>query len=221
MLLLISVTVLAVALAGVVVISPAAMALRHADRVRAPAMTSASAKTRIGDISPTLRRHFAIFRQRLSTGRSTSRLPPSLVNQWNVQIGLRLGVARYGPILALARFFAVTATLDVWVIPGRNGVCVVQPQTGLFEPNSGYSSSCGPVADADAGRMWAAQNYPHGKATLFALVPDGNTTISLTRLHAQVASAAVRHNLFATNRVGLRAYTVRTASGTTVRYPIP
>jgi hypothetical protein len=142
-------------------------------------------------VAPALIAHFRVFRTARAYDLS------------QVEAGLGPAAARslagQGVNVARARFVNIGG--GVWVIPGRDQVCL----------KNGDGGSCGPVltgpAPAEDGGMFFSTGH-----RLIGLAPDGNSTVTLEKVHGREVVRVV-DNVYLGSTVGLRAISLRNASG--------
>lgn len=163
-----------------------------------------------------LMRGFAVIRRASRTGAraatdSAGAFPgemPDRVSQW----GLAVGDAT-----------AITNSLgfDLWVVPGSTGTCFVY--TMRSEPQVVGAGNCAPNAMVLTGGLVSGLYSPDGsEETLIGLVPDGNSSVMVTRTDGSTESVPVSQNVYIVQGAsGLASVTFRDASGRQTTVPTP
>jgi hypothetical protein len=146
-------------------------------------------------VSPRLIAHFTVFRRALAAGVSDA--PAEMVLNPHAVRFLRLNLSG----TQLVR----TGSGPVWVVPGRDGACVISGQaTATNAPQAGQNYTGCDTTDGilQNGLMYRGNRVdgPSVSSILFGLVPDGNTTVTLTlatgaRQHVSVIDNVVRATL--------------------------
>lgn len=144
-----------------------------------------------------LARSFAVFRR---SKRGQPPLPASVIDQITHDAN-----ARYGLDSTKAQYLTV-AGLDVWLVPGAAGVCVVLPAH-----SSMFTTS---LAKALSGGLVIWRMGPGDAQTVIGFVPDTNKTVHMTTGDGEVVDAPVVNNMYtATTTTPFRIWQVRNASG--------
>jgi hypothetical protein len=125
--------------------------------------------------------HFAVFRS--SNGTSGPALPAGPTSALS---GTSRFAVSVGPDIAAATYVSVSPALDLWVVPGSAGACLVG-RVNRTPPNLLVCASSGQVL---AGRLRATLLGPNSTPNAaFGLVP--NSTASVTAVAADGSQASV------------------------------
>jgi hypothetical protein len=173
--------------------------------------------------SPRLANAFGVFRHRqlLRTAQagdgvaSSPGLQPITTRMANRLTAPGGPTAEYGLNPSLTQEVAVNPSLHVWLVPGSEGVCVIQPlQMETGQPVLGaYATGCGSVATASAGGFWGVAGDQGGEQTLVGLAPDGNSTVSVMDAEGSDQRVPVVDNVYVAKGVDLKTVAVRDVAG--------
>jgi hypothetical protein len=180
-------------------------------------------------VARSLRREFRVLRA--PRARTTSIAVPAAERAFLAQDSHGLNVAD-------AVWVAPRGGRGTWVVPGTNGVCLLDAQftqvcqslSGPGSPGSGgFAAIDGPpVAPDQTVTQTGPNSYkvklvggagatPAGTYTVTGLVPDGNSKVELTLHNGETATAQVTDNVYSTQVQSAPAsVTVNNAAGQTV-----
>jgi type II secretory pathway pseudopilin PulG len=100
--------------------------------------------------------------------------------------------SEYGLEPARAAYVAVTPTDHGWVVPGRNGICLVLPSPS----NQIYiGTTCASTTDADAGGLFTVERPSSGPPVAYGLVPNGASVTAINK-DGSSTSVPITSNLF-------------------------
>jgi hypothetical protein len=126
------------------------------------------AQTDARSSSPDVRGEFDVLRRAPRPG---DVLPPAVRRMFEPT------AAREGLNLDAARAAMPGGRGNVWVLPGKDSVCLAIP-----DPVDGFGISCRAAADAAAGQLWVGlvgvPGQQAGDALVAVLVPDGTDTVT-------------------------------------------
>jgi hypothetical protein len=159
-------------------------------------------KLRTQTINPALRRSFAIFRHRptekvrgvveaSASGRPTFEgLVPEMVKTWLSRDASVLGQASAQNVEVIA-----ADGTQVAVLPGTQGACMgawlVLPGGG-----GGYGAGCGATSSVASRGISFSVHSAAGTSRMVGIVPDGNSSVSVTFASGQTDSVPVVSNVF-------------------------
>jgi hypothetical protein len=126
-------------------------------------------------------RHFGILRRAAAS--SADPLPATFAAH------LAPEVARLGLDLGMTRMASPAAGVDLWLIPGSDGACVVGQING-----SDGGASCGPNRP-NLALIGYSESNPTDQLVL-GFVPDGNPTVTATETDGTTIVATVTDNAF-------------------------
>lgn len=125
-------------------------------------------------------------------------------------------VPGFGTDPSQAHYVQVQSGFGVWVVPGSAGVCMFVPVS--LPRGTIYRGRCNTVAAADSGGFRGIVGQP-GSRIAFGLVPDGNSSVTVTHTDGSTTTTPVDGNVYATSADNLESITVHDASGHTVSLP--
>lgn len=186
-----------------------ASASRSAEQGRAGLTQAGAARPCLNGqaVSPGLRAHFAVFRQVRTADLSTA--SAMTVANPHVAALLQLNLS----CTQLVR----SGSGPVWIVPGRRGACVMSGQTAAtIAPRPGQNlTGCSMTEGVLQNGEVVRGGQSDGPTILFGLVPDGNTSVTLTfatGIHRRVA--VVDNVLRVTVPAGPVTVAFRDAAGT-------
>jgi hypothetical protein len=168
--------------------------VRRADSAR----ISKSATIRV---SSKLQRHFRVLRA-VPRAADEGTPAPSLAP------GAAAAIATNGYVqvnVAQARFVPASNG-GVWVVPGSDGVCVVQN-------DSDTTTGCGTTTQADNGDLIQTTSAGGSPNYVLGLAPDGNSSVTVAFANGSVESVPVTDNVYEAAGAGMTAVTLTTAAG--------
>jgi hypothetical protein len=158
--------------------------------------------------APALYGRFAVLRSaRLAASASPDTALPAEYAEHLVEAGTIYAKFELEP--AEAHVVPVAGTSGLWVIPGRNGICLAIPDAVLI------TTDCGSVAKATTDGLMVVQR-PSSGPVVYGLVPDG-ASVSAEGMDGSATTVGVADNVFRRTAASLRAMSVRTATGSVVQ----
>ncbi|MGO9901988.1 MAG: hypothetical protein ACLP0J_20420 [Solirubrobacteraceae bacterium] len=149
-------------------------------------------------ISLELRRHFSIFRHspfaaKSSAAQTTPPLPGMIASGLTSSEGPN---AAFGLDPSSAAYVSVTPNFPAWVVPGSAGVCVVADAS--VKPGPAFNHvTCTSASAVIARPMLGFVTNDDGTQTLYGLVSDNVTAVSLTETNGVNLPVAIVSNMFA------------------------
>lgn len=190
-----------------VVSARAARALRVAQAGKTKQDVARSAEV---TVAPALRRTFGVLRRyavRASVDTPVTATPVALPD------GVASAVATNGLVnvnVTDAQFEPVPNG-GVWVVPGSDGMCILS--------GASYVTVCAPSANAEDGAVRTGDAGSDGKLDyVFGLVPDGNSTVTVTSADGSRQAVPVVGNVYEATGTDLVAVTDKTAAGAVVTH---
>jgi hypothetical protein len=121
-----------------------------------------------------------------------------------IAVGVSSGLmSQYGIEPEAAVHVTYSAGFSAWVIPGSGGMCV-------YAAVAPYSGTCGPLADAEAGRLFFEIESANGAEKRYVgLAPNGNASVALTLADGTRTSIPVVGNVFEATVPDLSTITVK------------
>jgi hypothetical protein len=105
----------------------------------------------------------------------------------------------------------------VWVIPGSNGICIHDFETG--------EGTCGPIADAIAGTLTldvgGNEGGVNGGGTIYGLVANGNPLIVAHDANGSNENVPVAHNVYIISHPGTTSVGLLNSTGQTQTVAVP
>lgn len=151
-----------------------ASASRSAKQGRAGSTQAGAARQCLNGqaVSPRLKAHFAVFR-RVGTADLSAASAETVANP-HVVAFLQLNLS----CTQLVR----SGSGPVWIVPGRRGACVMSGQAAAtIAPRPGQNiTGCGMTDGVLQNGEVVRGGQSDGPTILFGLVPDGNTSVTLT-----------------------------------------
>jgi hypothetical protein len=165
-------------------------------------------------VSPRLSAHFAVFR----------RLPPDGVSAPSADTVANPQVLAFLQLNLACTQLVRTPSGPVWIVPGRRGACVMSGQVSTtIAPRPGQNRvGCTGTDGILQNGAVVEGGQRNGPDVVFGLVPDGNTSVTLTFAKgAPRRVPLVNHVLRTTIPAGRVTVAFRNAAGAPVshRYP--
>ena len=125
--------------------------------------------------------------------------------------------AQFGGDAALAREVTYGQSQHVWVVPGSNGICIHDFETG--------EGGCAPIADSVAGTLTidvgGDENGIAGGGTIYGLAPNGNPMIVVHDADGSTEDVPVQHNVYIITHRGAVSIEVVDGSGELQKVALP
>jgi hypothetical protein len=133
-------------------------------------------------------------------------VPKDIASTWDLAVGDATQITN-------------SAGLDLWLVPGSAGTCLVwrdlPPQFG------GGGGDCVPNGMALAGELSPISGGPAG-VTVIGLAPNGNPTVRLALADGSSESVPVSQNVYlARSPHGFKTVTVKNSTGTVTTHGVP
>ncbi len=157
------------------------------------------------DVSPVLKRHFAVFRLPRAASAGTE-------SQATLPSGIAASVATNGFVqtdVANARFVSVGS--GVWVVPGSNGACLVNNDAGT-------STGCLTLGGVDGGGLFQMDLSAGKPVSILGLAPDGNSSVTLAFADGTTRDVPVVDNVYEATGAGMTTVTLDSTSGAQVSF---
>lgn len=166
--------------------------------------TSSASTIRTG-VASILKRNFTVFRVR--TGDAAVAEPANVTRMIS---GLTTGPGTMTFVAGSTSVTPVTASggIQVWVVGGSGGACMITTAARdgsdvgqIGEPR--VLAACQPTSGVLAGTLGLLMTPRNGRGeTMVGLVPDDNSTVSVTTTGGPQGAVSVRHNVFAVETAG-------------------
>jgi hypothetical protein len=167
-------------------------------------------------VSPLLIRSFSILRDRSARAAATSgsqALPAHFATRFMAGPG-----AKWALNPGLARYVAPgsnSLAQALWIIPGSRGACLVE------EDPSGIGATCGPAGDVSENGLGLLVGTGPGNETSFELVPDGNSSVTVSDPGGGARQVGVLDNVVEVANAASTTVTYRTFSGQRAQHTVP
>jgi len=177
-------------------------------------LSASSAGSQPTSVSSELQQNFAVVRN--APAGDALPLPTNVASQLGDPTDAT--ASEFGLDTAAARYVAVSSTFAVWVVPGTKGICIIKAHSAS---PAGASIVCDSVASADAGTMRGMVIPPAGSGTVFGILPDTNTTVTVTARDGTSQQIPVVDNIYAVPAGDAQALLVRNAAGGELSLALP
>lgn len=155
-------------------------------------------------------RHFAVLRS--ASAASATPLPAGTVKHLNEPGSM---IAEYQAEPEQAHYLEVGG-MQVWVIPGRKGLCLTTIEPGPKPTGPGLiSTGCGWTSQVLASGVVQASWGGPGPSIVYGLVPDGDS-VTITKKDGSHSNIPVSRNFFKCSGASGQVVTIHSASGAVV-----
>jgi hypothetical protein len=111
-----------------------------------------------------------------------------------------------------------SAQYPTWIVPGSNGVCIVS--TGIVGESTA-DGVCSSVTSAVAGHLVKVSMAGPDEAITTGLVPDGNSSVTVTEADGSVERAPVVDNVYEVRGSGVKSVALIGSGGAQLQVQTP